>query len=69
MLALKRLLLVIFVLATPTLLTALLYLAANALLAATNRVIDPQIVAGAAVVEFAMFFFISVLEAKNRWSA
>ncbi|GEM_PF-2201102 len=69
MLALKRLLLVIFVLATPALLTALLYLAANALLAATNRVIDPQIVTSAAVVEFVMLFFISVLEAKNRWSA
>jgi hypothetical protein len=69
MLALKRLLFVIFVLATPALLTALLYLVANALLAATNRVIDPQIVTSAAVVEFVMLFFISVLEAKNRWSA
>jgi len=69
MLALKRLLLVIFVLVVPGLLTALLYVAANALLAATNRVIDPQIVTDAAVVEFALFFFVAVLEAKNRWSS
>ena len=69
MLALKRLLLVIFVLALPLLMTALLYWAAYALLAATNRVIDPQIVNGAAVVEFSIFFLICVLEAKNRWSA
>jgi hypothetical protein len=69
MLALKRMLLVIFVLAMPVLLTALLYLATNALLTATNRVIDPQIVTGAAIGEFVLFFFVSVLEAKNRWSA
>jgi hypothetical protein len=69
MLALKRLMLVIFVLAGPALLTALLYWATGALLAATNRVIDPQIVRLAAVVEFAAFFFVAVLEAKDRWSA
>ena len=69
MLALKRLLLVIFVLAAPVLLTALLYWAATALLAATNRVIDPQILTDAAVVEFVLFLFVAMLEAKNRWSA
>ena len=69
MLALKRLLLVIFVLVVPGLLTALLYVAANALLAATNRVIDPQIIDGAAVIEFGLFFVMSVMDAKNRWSA
>jgi hypothetical protein len=69
MLALKRLLLVIFVLSAPVILTGLLYLATNALLAATNRVIDPQIVITAAGVEFVVFFFISVLEARSRWSA
>jgi hypothetical protein len=69
MLALKRLLLVIFVLAAPVVLTGLLYLGTNALLAAANRVIDPQIVHYAAVIEFALFFFVAILEARSRWSA
>jgi hypothetical protein len=69
MLALKRLLLVIFVLAAPAIMTGLLYLGTNALLAATNRVIDPQIIQYAAAIEFVVFFFISILEARSRWSA
>jgi hypothetical protein len=69
MLALKRLLLVILVLAVPAALTALLYWGTSALLTATNRVIDPQIVRLAAMVEFAAFFFVALLEAKDRWSA
>ena len=69
MLALKRLMLVIFVLAVPVVLTALLYYGIFALLAATNRVIDPQIVRYAAVGEFAIFFFVAILEARSRWSA
>jgi hypothetical protein len=69
MLALKRLLLVIFVLAAPPIMTGLLYLGTNALLAATNRVVDPQIVYYAAAIEFVAFFFISILEARSRWSA
>lgn len=69
MLALKRLMLVIFVLAVPAILTALLYYGTFALLVATNRVIDPQIVQYAAVGEFAIFFFVAILEARSRWSA
>ena len=69
MLAPRRLLLVIFVLAGPAIMTGLLYLGTNALLAATNRVIDPQIVQYAAAGEFALFVFIAILEAKSRWSA
>lgn len=69
MLALKRLMLVIFVLAAPVILTALLYYGTFALLAATNRVIDPQIVQYAAVGEFIVFFFVAILEARSRWSA
>jgi hypothetical protein len=68
MLALKRLLLVILVLVIPAAMTALLYWGTGALLAATNRVIDPQIVRLAAMVEFAAFLFVGVLEAKDRWS-
>lgn len=68
MLALKRLLLVIFVLGVPPLLTVLLYWGTNALLAATNRVIDPEILKGAAAVEFIVFLLVAMLEAKDRWS-
>lgn len=64
----KRVLLVILVLAGPPLATALLYWGTGALLAATNRVIDPEIVRLTAVAEFAAFFFVAVLEAKDRWS-
>jgi len=69
MLALKRLWLIIFVLIAPLLMTALLNWASRALLAATNRVIDPQILQYAALTEFVVFFFVAFLEAKNRWSA
>jgi hypothetical protein len=69
MLALKRLWLIIFVLLAPLLMTALLNWAARALLVATNRVIDPQILEYAAIAEFAIFLFVAFLEAKNRWSA
>jgi hypothetical protein len=69
MLALKRLLLVIFVLTIPAALTALLYWGTGALLAATNRVIDPEIVRLAAMLEFGAFLFVAILEAKDRWSA
>jgi len=68
MLALKRALLVIFVLAMPVALTALLYWGTGALLTATNRVIDPEIIRIAAVVEFFAFFAVAVMEAKDRWS-
>ena len=69
MLALKRLLLVILVLTLPAVLTALLYWGTGALLAVTNRVIDPEIVRLAAALEFAAFTFVALLEAKDRWSA
>ena len=69
MLALKRALLVIFVLTIPAALTALLYWGTGALLAATNRVIDPDIIRLAAILEFAAFSFVAMLEARDRWSA
>jgi len=68
MLALKRALLVIFVLAMPLVLTALLYWGTDALLIATNRVIDPEIIRVAAAVEFAAFLLVAVMEARDRWS-
>ena len=69
MLALKRVLLVIFVLMAPPLLTTLLYWGTGALLIATNRVIDPETIRLAAGVEFMAFLLVAVLEAKDRWSA
>ncbi|HEY2070775.1 MAG TPA: hypothetical protein VGG48_14565 [Rhizomicrobium sp.] len=67
MVALRRGLLIIFVLAVPAILTGLLYYGTLALLAATNRVIDPDYVKSAAGVEFAVFTFIAILEARGRW--
>lgn len=69
MLALKRLLLVVSALTVPAALTVLLYWGTGALLAATNRVIDPEIIRLAALLEFAAFSFVAVLEARDRWSA
>jgi hypothetical protein len=67
MLALKRVLLVIFVLAMPVILTALLYWGTLALLAATNRVIDANVIDYAAIAEFLAFLWVGILEARSRW--
>ncbi|MGN6515218.1 MAG: hypothetical protein ACTHLR_05185 [Rhizomicrobium sp.] len=68
MLALKRLFLVIFVLGGPLAISAALYFGSLALLQATNRVIDPEIMQAVAVGGFAVFFLLAVYEAKARWS-
>ena len=67
MVALRRVLLVIFVLAMPVILTALLYWGTVALLAATNRVIDPAVIKYAAIAEFLAFLWVGILEARSRW--
>jgi len=64
----RRLLLVIFVFAVPALMTAGFYYGALALLAATHRIIDPQILDYVCMAGFAVFFFLAILEAKDRWS-
>ncbi|HEY2033067.1 MAG TPA: hypothetical protein VGH02_05225 [Rhizomicrobium sp.] len=69
MLALKRLGLLIFVLAFPPLTAVLLYFGSTALLAATNRVIDPQVLREAAIADWVAFTLFCLLEAKNRWSS
>ena len=69
MVALRRLGLVIFVLAFPPFTAVLLYFGSAALLAATNRVIDPQILRTAAMADWIAFTFFCLLEAKNRWSS
>ncbi|MGN6147693.1 MAG: hypothetical protein ACTHPD_04060 [Rhizomicrobium sp.] len=69
MVALKRLGLVIFVLAFPPFTAVLLYFGSVALLAASNRVIDPQILRTAAMADWVAFTFFCLLEARNRWSS
>jgi hypothetical protein len=67
MVVLRRLTLLGFVLAAPPAMTAGLYAASGFLLAATHRVIDPNILWYAAATELAVFSLFAVLEAKNRW--
>ncbi|HZP12976.1 MAG TPA: hypothetical protein VFB36_11200 [Nevskiaceae bacterium] len=69
MLAIRRLFLLLFVLAAPPLLTAGLYVGSQYLLRVTNRTIDPRVLTYAAVVEFVVFFWVAILEARSRWSA
>jgi hypothetical protein len=64
---LRRLWLVGFVLIAPPLMTALLYVASQTLLHATNRIIQPEILWYAAAIELPVFFVFAVLEAWNRW--
>ncbi|HEY3777821.1 MAG TPA: hypothetical protein VGL35_07160 [Rhizomicrobium sp.] len=63
----RRLSLLGFVLVAPSMATALLYAGTHALLRATHRIIDPQVVWYAAMIELAVFFFFAVLEARDRW--
>ena len=65
--ALRRLSLVAFALVAPPFAAALLYALSVALLHATHRLIDPQVLWYAAAIELPVFFFFAVLEAKNRW--
>lgn len=64
---LRRLSLIGFVLIAPPVMTALLYVASQALLHATNRVIEPEFLWYAAAIELPVFFVFAVLEAWNRW--
>ena len=64
---LRRLSLIGFVLIAPPLMTALLYGVCQILLHSTNRVIQPEILWYAAVIELPVFFVFAVLEAWNRW--
>jgi hypothetical protein len=64
---LRRVSLVAFAAAAPPVAAAVLYAATNGLLHATHRIIDPQVLWYAAVIEVPVFFFFAVLEAKDRW--
>jgi hypothetical protein len=65
---LHRLSLVVFVLVAPPLLTAVFYIGSKYLLQATRRAIAPEVLWYAAAIEFAIFFFMAVLEARSRWN-
>ena len=63
----RRLSLLGFIVIVPPLMTAVLYAASVALLQATHRMIDPQVLWYAAAIELPVFLVFAVLEAKNRW--
>ena len=63
----RRSFLLIIVLVVPMVVTAFLYVLTIFGLHATNRVIDPQILRISAAVEYAVFLFTALLEARSRW--
>jgi len=67
MLALRRLFLVLFVFAVPAAMAAAFYYGALAVLAATHRTIDPEFLKYICLAGFAVFVFLAILEAKDRW--
>jgi len=69
MLIVKRLLIVVMVLVLPAVLTGLSYEAAEFVLFKTNRYIDPETIRLVTMIEFAIFFFVALLDARARWAA
>ena len=63
----RRAWLVVFSLTVPAILTALMYIGSKYLLYATSRTVDPKVFWYAAAVELPVFFFVAVLEVKDRW--
>ena len=63
----KRVALIALLLCVPLLFTAAMYAATRLLLNATSRTIDPQILWYAAAIELLLFFFVGVLEVRDRW--
>lgn len=63
----RRLSLVAALLAVPPLLTWFMYVGSQALLAATQRTISPNVLLYAAAIELVAFFLVGVLEVKDRW--
>lgn len=63
----RRTFLIVGALVIPPAVTALLYVATLFLLSATSRTIDPHVLQWAAVVEFAAFLFLMLLEVRSRW--
>ena len=63
----RRVLLIALVLGLPVAATASLYAITVYALQATDRTIEPQVLHYSAAAEYAVFFFLAILEAKNRW--
>lgn len=64
----RRFVLILFVLVAPAAMTAAMYYGTQYLLTATSRTIDPQVIQYAAIVEFVVFTWVAILEARARWS-
>jgi hypothetical protein len=64
---LRRLFIILLVLAVPPLLTAGLYYGTLYGLAATNRTVDPHLLIVFSCVEFAAFFIVMLFDARARW--
>jgi hypothetical protein len=64
----RRAALILFVLIAPGALTWLMYQASVFALAVTNRTIDPEVLTYAAIIEFVVFTWVAILEARSRWS-
>lgn len=69
MLIVKRLFILITMLVVPVLLTAASYKLAQFVLFKTHRYIDPETIQIVTIIEFAIFFFIALLDARERWAA
>jgi hypothetical protein len=67
MVLIRRLLLIVVMLAVPLVATAAIYALSVFTLEATHRTIDPRALHYSAVVEYAAFLFLAFLEVKNRW--
>lgn len=69
MLIVRRFFILVMTMVVPAALTAASYEAAQFVLFKTNRYIDPEIIRLVTIVEFAIFFFIALLDARARWAA
>jgi hypothetical protein len=63
----RRLVLIIVVLAVPPVLTAALYYGTQYALAASHKMVDPQILYYATIAELVAFFLVMLLELRARW--
>ena len=67
MVFLRRIFLLVIVLALPVAMVALFYIGTVFGLHATNRTIDPNVLRYSSMIEYVVFLFVAILEARNRW--
>lgn len=63
----RRAMLVMGLLTVPPLLTLLAYFASKFVLQVTSRTIEPTYLVYAAAIELVVFFFVGILEIRDRW--